>query len=210
MIIKEFKSKTIFAASSYLVIDNDEGLLIDCGFFDDEIRNAISELKFFHGVILTHKHFDHIRGLTLLKEYINDLKVYSYIDNYQFLENPQLNCSQYMTPLELVSIKNIKLIPINEGNVNIGIFALNIIYTPGHTSDSISILIKNSIFVGDLLFHSGVGRYDLPSANYYQLIKSLSLIKSLFMKNNFQVYFGHDSSISSDELIKINEYIKEI
>jgi len=208
MIIKEFKSKKNFAATSYLLVDNNEGVLIDCGFFDKTLFDEISHLNVFHGVILTHKHFDHIRGLSLLKKYFNHLNVYSYVDNYNFLEDPQLNCSKYMTPSEIVSVSNIKLIALNEGTINIGNFKINIIYTPGHTSDSISILINDNLFVGDLLFHNGVGRYDLPSASYHQLIKSISTIKDLLYKTNLNVFFGHDEPISSHELIKINEYLK--
>lgn len=57
--------------------------------------------------------------------------------------------------------------PVDEGSIiNIGKIKLKIIYTPGHSLDSISVLLEHdgkdkAIFTGDTLFIGDVGRPDL-------------------------------------------------
>lgn len=52
-------------------------------------------------------------------------------------------------------------------------FSYDIIKTPGHTDDSISIFFggQNLLFSGDLIFYHSIGRYDFPNSNYNDLIK---------------------------------------
>ena len=54
-------------------------------------------------------------------------------------------------------------------------FCYEIIKTPGHTDDSISIFFsdQNFLFSGDLIFYHSIGRYDFENSNYNDLIKSL-------------------------------------
>ena len=67
-------------------------------------------------------------------------------------------------------------------------FSYDIIKTPGHTDDSISIFFseQNLLFSGDLIFYHSIGRYDFPNSNYNDLIKSLERYKIL-IKYHFPV-----------------------
>ena len=57
-------------------------------------------------------------------------------------------------------------------------FKFDIIKTPGHTSDSVTFYFKedNIMFVGDFLFNGSIGRYDLPTGDYNQMVESLNNI----------------------------------
>lgn len=71
------------------------------------------------------------------------------------------------------------------------LFNYDIIKTPGHTDDSISIYFKseNLLFSGDLVFKNGVGRYDFSNSNYNDLKKSLEFLSNLPEKTI--IYPGH-------------------
>ncbi len=52
---------------------------------------------------------------------------------------------------------------LKEGKNNIGSFFFEVIYTPGHTKDSITIYFDKDgvMFTGDFLFKNSIGRMDL-------------------------------------------------
>lgn len=81
-------------------------------------------------------------------------------------------------------------------------FSYDIIKTPGHTDDSISIFFsgQNLLFSGDLIFYHSIGRYDFPNSNYNDLIKSLEKISKLSLDTT--IFPGHGEKTSLNEEIK--------
>ncbi len=86
---------------------------------------------------------------------------------------------------------------LKEGQHNIGPFAFDVIYTPGHTSDSITIYFKENklMFTGDFLFKNTVGRMDLPTGSLEDMKNSLNKIKKY---SNVKVYPGHGDFTTLD------------
>lgn len=82
------------------------------------------------------------------------------------------------------------------------LFNYDIIKTPGHTDDSISIFFggQNLLFSGDLIFYHSIGRYDFPNSNYNDLIKSLEKISKLSLDTT--IFPGHGEKTSLNEEIK--------
>ena len=82
---------------------------------------------------------------------------------------------------------------LTEGINKIGNFKFEVIYTPGHTSDSISLYFKeeNIMFVGDFLFKDGIGRTDL-GGNINDMHKSLVKVKKY--NPNTKILPGHGKS----------------
>jgi glyoxylase-like metal-dependent hydrolase (beta-lactamase superfamily II)/rhodanese-related sulfurtransferase len=63
---------------------------------------------------------------------------------------------------------------IGDGEMLIaGDLRIQAIHTPGHTSDSMSLLVDDRLFTGDTLLIGGTGRTDLPSGNPDALYDSL-------------------------------------
>ena len=94
-------------------------------------------------------------------------------------------------------------IKVDEGEIiSIGSISIKVIYTPGHTPDSICLLVDNQkLLTGDTLFVGECGRTDLPGGN------SKSLYNSLFNKiakldNSIEVYPGHDYGSKSFSTIE--------
>ena len=63
MEIKTFEAGPL-SANNYLLIDNDEAVLIDCSEYKPEILKDV-KLKY---IILTHGHFDHVLGVNATKQ----------------------------------------------------------------------------------------------------------------------------------------------
>ena len=55
----------------------------------------------------------------------------------------------------------------------VGTLRLQIVYTPGHTNDSMCIVMADRIFTGDTLLIGGTGRTDLPGGDPEALFDSL-------------------------------------
>lgn len=70
-------------------------------------------------------------------------------------------------------------------------FEFEVIFTKGHTMDSITYYFKKEkiMFTGDFLFKETIGRTDLPGGNIKEMQKSINKIKKY--PNDIQIYPGH-------------------
>ena len=82
-------------------------------------------------------------------------------------------------------------VKVDDGaEIRFGAQALQVVYTPGHTPDSICLLFKDRIFTGDTLLIGGCGRTDLQGGNAEQQWSSLRRLEAL--ANETRVYPAHD------------------
>lgn len=82
--------------------------------------------------------------------------------------------------------------PVDDGEtIIVGKLRLRVMYTPGHTSDSICVVLPDRVLTGDTLLIGGTGRTDLPSGDPYQLYDSL-FNKLLKLPPEFNIYPAHD------------------
>ena len=82
-------------------------------------------------------------------------------------------------------------INLDEENYKLGNFSFNVIFTPGHTNDSVTYYFyKNKVmFTGDFLFFNNIGRCDLEGGNFSEMKKSIEKIKRY--DDNIKIYPGH-------------------
>ncbi len=92
--------------------------------------------------------------------------------------------------------------------MEVGELALRVLWTPGHTRGSISILVQNKLFSGDLLFKGSVGRTDFPSSSQEALAKSLEKISNL--PDETMVYPGHGPDTVLGEEKRTNMFFRQI
>lgn len=99
---------------------------------------------------------------------------------------------------------------LEEKEYNMDNFVFNVIYTPGHSSDSVSYYFKdlNSIFSGDFIFYENIGRCDLPTGNYNIMKESINKIKKY--NDNIIIYPGHGEDTTIKHEIENNMYFKEV
>lgn len=75
--------------------------------------------------------------------------------------------------------------------VVVGKLRLRVLYTPGHTRDSMCLVVEDRVFTGDTLLIGGTGRTDLPTGDPEQLHHSL-FDKLLRLDPATLVYPAHD------------------
>ena len=75
--------------------------------------------------------------------------------------------------------------------IKLGNVVIKVLYTPGHTPDSICLLIDGKLLTGDTLFVGECGRTDLPNGNSKDMYASL-FGKLMKLDDSIEVYPGHD------------------
>lgn len=129
---------------------------------------AKRKLKARH-IINTHSHFDHIFG----NDEVAKVTGATIVQHF----NSPLHKDKAVVENDVISI----------GSVNV-----HVIHTPGHSKDSICLIIeKKAVFTGDTLFVSGVGRIDLPGGDPNEMYLSL-YSKVSALDDQLTVYPGHD------------------
>ena len=92
---------------------------------------------------------------------------------------------------------------LEEKVYNIEGFNFEVIYTPGHKEDCITIYFRkeNIMFTGDFIFEGTIGRMDLEGGNPLDMKKSLEKMKKY--DSSIKIYPGHGNSTN---LYKENLY----
>src|SRR5205085_9343342 len=81
---------------------------------------------------------------------------------------------------------------LDDGDMlRVGELRLKALHTPGHTRDSMCLVVGDRVFTGDTLLVGGTGRTDLPSGDPDQLYDSL-FGKLLKLPPDTLVYPAHD------------------
>lgn len=198
-----------FSANTYVI--GEKGgpcIVIDLGSTQTRV---ISYIKENHtsclGILLTHGHFDHIRGLNnFLKEF--NCTVFIDFNDKDFLTDSKLNGSKYSEENQVI-VKTTNIYELDdEDEINFGNgYLFKVIETPFHTNGSVCYLCEkeNALFSGDTLFKGSIGRTDLPTGSE-RLVNS-SLKKLLNLNPELVVYPGHGETTTLEKEISSNPYL---
>lgn len=201
MIIKRFEAGPL-GANNYLLIDENEAVLIDCSEAKTDILDALNNINLKY-ILLTHGHFDHILGINEMRQKTN-AKVYIHKNDIPRMQET----SAIMQTFGISGIDVPKADEfINDGDIlKFGNTEIKILHTPGHTEGCVCYLINNTLFSGDTLFKDSVGRCDLPGGNFSKMSDS---IKNILFKldENTVVYPGHGPETTIGYEKKYNEII---
>jgi hydroxyacylglutathione hydrolase len=165
---------------TYIIADEEtkEAAVVDSSYNADEIIKTIKTQKFqLKYIINTHWHSDHTAGNIELQS-IFGAKI---VANKQSKIHPDLT--------------------VDENDIlSVGKISLKIIYTPGHTVDSICLLVNNQkLITGDTLFVGECGRTDFPGGNTKSMYESLHRLQEL--NDDIEVYPGHDYGLKQSSTI---------
>ncbi|SRR5581483_4560018 len=157
---------------TYIIADDDSGeaAVIDPSWDLDDVFHALKKngwkAKY---VINTHTHFDHVLGNEQVAE-VAGAKIIQH-------ENSKLQ----------------KDIAAKDGDtIEIGSIKLKVMHTPGHSKDSMCLILENQlIFTGDTLFVGNCGRTDLPGSDPEEMYHSL-FDRLAMLDEKLVVYPGHN------------------
>ena len=187
----------------YLLYENNKGILIDPGHDAEKILKECEGISIEY-ILLTHCHYDHIESLDYIKE-VKNAKVVASENCSENIQDSYKNVSEFFGKKVTFEKADITL---SDGEVfTYSDFDIKCIHTPGHTNCSVCYIVDNHVFSGDTLFHSNIGRWDLPTADVNELIYSINN-KIYKLDDDFLVHPGHgdDTTISREK--KFNIYVK--
>lgn len=97
---------------------------------------------------------------------------------------------------------------LKEGNIRIGDYIFKVIFTPGHTFDSVTYYFyeDNVMFTGDFIFKDTIGRTDFDTSNILEMKKSIQKIKDY--NDNIKILPGHGISTYLEYEKQNNIYLK--
>jgi len=98
---------------------------------------------------------------------------------------------------------------MSEGMNKIDDFSFDVIYTPGHKEDLITLYFKEDkcMFCGDFIFKESIGRCDLPGGSVRKMKESISKIKTY--DKNIVIYPGHGDRTTLGYEISNNIYFRD-
>jgi len=192
----------------YLLADEASGraAVIDPGLQCEPVLEAVRAggLR-LECVILTHAHFDHVCGIGLFSA-AGAVEVLLHPDDLPLLGTAPETARffGYAIPAPPNPSRLVR-----EGDrIRVGGATLTVLETPGHTPGGISLLVGESVFVGDTLFAGSVGRTDLKGGSSATLIRSIRT-KLLGLPDGTAVYPGHGPATSIGAERRDNPFLQE-
>lgn len=164
---------------SYVIADENtrEAAVVDPDFNAEETKSLVSaeNLKLLF-IIDTHDHVDHVVGNDELKVRFSAKTVAHRL-------------SKIATDMK-----------VDEGDIiRAGSVSVRVLYTPGHSADSISLLVNDKkLLTGDTLYVGSVGPTGMSGGDSRSMYESI-FKKLLLLADDVEVYPGHDrgTSVSS-------------
>lgn len=161
----------------YLLVDpqTSESLLIDPGAEAGRILDWASDTT-VRAILLTHADVDHVGALDETRAKLN------------------VRVGMHPADTELATKNDVAAdYELNEGDViQLGAHEIRVVFTPGHTAGSISLLFDSRAIVGDAVFPGGPGRTRSPEA----FVTSLATLqRTVFIwPDETTLYPGHGVS----------------
>ncbi len=162
-----------YATNVYLLHRGSEVLIIDPGGEGERIREALPSPPAKISVFLTHGHADHWAGLSVLLQTYPEIELLYPIGDERMICNPPLGFLEYLggRPIQLQGRAIQEPTTVQVDNLK-----FSVLDTPGHSPGHLVLYGEGVLFSGDLIFHGGVGRTDLPGGSLLKLSSSLKRV----------------------------------
>ncbi len=169
-----------FTCNAYLV-EGERTTLIDAGTMPgivDEIRAHVDDVD---AVVITHAHGDHVERLDeVLDAFDPDCYAYGEVSG--------------------------RTHALDDGDeLLVGDERVEVVYTPGHADDHVSLVGDRSLYSGDVVVYNdgafddgSFGRTDMPGQSRERLIESLHRLLGRLPESVEHLYAGHGDPFSGD------------
>jgi glyoxylase-like metal-dependent hydrolase (beta-lactamase superfamily II) len=169
-----------FTCNAYLV-EGDRTVLVDAGAWGGVVDAIGEHTDTLDAIVLTHQHFDHVELLDAVLESF-DAPVYAYADH------PRRDGA------------------LEDGDqVFVGDEPFDVVYTPGHADDHVSLVSETTLFSGDVVVHNdgafdygSFGRTDMAGQSRERLIESIETLLEHVDEDVDHLYAGHGDVFHGD------------
>lgn len=196
--------------NTYLLHNDQATLVIDPGSDYPTILQKIEEIgKPVVAILLTHTHYDHIMGIEPVRQAFNNPPVYVSDKEASWLYTPTDNLSGLDRHSDMpdVVVNPAEEVFQYDQPYDLAGFHFSVVKTPGHSWGGVSFVFpeEEMVFTGDALFKGTVGRSDLPTSNYQDLITGIK--ENLFtLPEHYLVHPGHGMNTTIGTEIKYNPH----
>ena len=170
-----------FTCNAYLVT-GERTVLVDAGSMpgvEDVVADHVDHLD---AVVVTHQHSDHVDQLDAVLDRFD-------ADVYAYAEHPHRTHT------------------LDDGDtVEMGDETFDVVYTPGHAADHVSLVGETALFSGDVVVYNdgayddgSFGRTDLPGQSRERLIQSLRDLLERLSDSVTALYAGHGEAFTAGE-----------
>lgn len=211
--IKTF-SFNLLDENTYVVSDDSqECVIIDCGAFYPEERQALvnyintNQLKPVH-LLSTHGHFDHNFGINTVYDTWGLKPEIAAEDEWLITDIP----GQFEA---MAGVKLDWIFPqpghyfVKGEIIRFGNHAFEVLPTPGHTPGGVTFYCAEEkvAFTGDTLFRMSIGRTDFERGSYTEMMNSLKTVIAQ-LPTDTAVYCGHGPKTTIGDEKLYNPYFR--
>jgi len=169
-----------FTCNAYLAV-GERSTLVDAGAMDGVVDAIRAHTAALDAVVLTHQHGDHVEQLDAVLDAFD-------ADCYAYADHPR-RTDALAAGDEIV----------------VGDETCEVVYTPGHADDHVSLVGPDSLFSGDVVVHDdgafdygSFGRTDLPGQSRERLIESIRELLDRMPAGVEHMYAGHGDVFHGD------------
>lgn len=204
----------MFQENCYVLSDESKDcVIVDCGAFYDEEQAAIAryiDAKGLHPVrlIATHGHIDHNYGNGFI------FRRYGIAPEVHEADERLMNSLNEQSVMFIGIPVRDELPPVRAylrsgDTIAFGSHSLSVISTPGHSAGSVFLYCEQEglAFSGDTLFRMSIGRTDLETGSYADIMKSLADITRR-LPDDTLILPGHGPRTTLADEKRTNPYLQ--
>lgn len=196
----------------YLVMGDDskEGYIIDPGAEARKIAEAAGQLGMVcKAVLITHGHVDHVGAVGKVAEALGAPVMISKTDS-GVLEGTVRGVGNRLGSMVVSKPKHGGIVYLEAGQtLEFGTHTIEVVPTPGHSPGSMSFIVGDNIFCGDLVFQGSIGRTDLRGSSLEQLLESVSQYVWP-LSDNTRIYPGHGPATTVRAEKRSNPFLRNL
>jgi len=170
-----------FTCNAYLVT-GETSTLVDAGTMPGVASVVAEHVGDLDKVVLTHQHHDHVGELDAVLDAF-DADLYAYADHPRRTHE------------------------LADGDtVAMGDESFDVVYTPGHADDHVSLMSDHTLFSGDVVVYNdgafddgSFGRTDMAGQSRERLIESLETLLDRLPDSVTAMYAGHGDAFHADD-----------
>ncbi len=200
--------------NTYLIADRTAGqaVVIDPAWDGPRIvKSAEDEGWMIEALWLTHAHFDHFGGVAgvvsgVSSEVGSALSIGLHPKDMDMWERKG---GAPMFGMQVDPGPRPNLFFEHGQELSLGSLVFEVRFAPGHTPGHVMFYCQEEgvLFSGDVIFHGGIGRTDLPGGSYQRLMQSIQS-QVLTLPDPTQVYSGHGPSTTVGRERERNPFLR--